>query len=130
MAPDGDTFSDIPPQATPQTGQRPSSPRTGCATYTDVQVLSALRMMECDRAPSHMQARPLFTEACWQVGHVLCGTNTLTIPHPSRRVRHGALAVLGQCNSFEERHDLASYAMCIASSAERVACGTSRKLTQ
>ena len=59
MAPDGDTFSDIPPQATPQTGQRPSSPRTGCATNTDVQVLSALRMMECDRAPSHMQARPL-----------------------------------------------------------------------
>jgi predicted metal-binding membrane protein len=48
-----------------------------------------------------------------------CGTNTLTIPHPSRRVRHGALAVLGQCNWFEEHTDLASYAMCMASSAER-----------
>jgi len=53
----------------------------------------------------------------------------LTIPHLSRRVRHGALAVLGQCYSFEERPDLASCAMCIASSAQRVACGTSRKLT-
>jgi hypothetical protein len=86
-------------------------------------------MMECDGAPSHVQARPLFTEACWQVGHVLCGTNTLTIPHQSRRVRHGALAVLGQCNSFEGRHDLASYAICILSSAEPVANGTSTKLT-
>ena len=32
---------------------------TRCAAYTDVQVLSALRMMECDGAPSHMQ-RGLF----------------------------------------------------------------------
>jgi hypothetical protein len=60
---------------------------------------------------------------------MLCGTNTLAIPHLSRHGRHGALAALGPCNSFEERRDLAGYAMCIASSVKLVACGTSRKPT-
>jgi hypothetical protein len=70
-----------------------------------------------------------FTGPNWQVGDVLCGTKTLAIPRLSRRFRHGALIALDRCNSFDERHDLADYPMCIPSSAESVASGTSKKLT-
>jgi hypothetical protein len=108
-------------------GDRHATRRIRCATYTDVEACSALGIMKCDGAPSHIRGGLL--RACLEVGHVLCGANTLTIPHPSRRVRHGALAALGPCNSFEERHDLVGYAMCIPSSVKLVACGTSRKPT-
>jgi hypothetical protein len=101
-----------------------------CAAYTDVQVLSALRRMQCDGAPSHMQLGRFLLRAYWQVGQVSCGRNTLTVPHLNRRVRHGALAVVGRRNSLAERLDLTGYATCIPSSADRVACGTSRKATQ
>jgi hypothetical protein len=110
-------------------GRPLGAPAIRCAAYTDVQVLSALRTMVCDSARSHFQCGLFLPRAYLQVGHVSCGTNTLTSPPLSHRIRRVALAVLDRCNSFEERRDLAGCATCIASSAERAASGTSRKPT-
>jgi hypothetical protein len=75
----------------------------------------------------HINCVPVFAKASWTV--VSCGKNALAIPPLSRRVRRCASAALGRCTSFEERRDLADYPICIRSSAEPVACVTSRKAT-
>jgi hypothetical protein len=106
-----------------------SRPRAPKRQIFDCQKLS-LQPRRGNAAASY-RGRPRFLlRAYWRVGHVSCGINALTSPPLSRRVHRAALAVPGRCNSFEERRDLADYPICIPSSAEPVASGTSRKARQ